>query len=578
MVLSKQLEDLKNKLIAEKKEGISSRTTFSSFRYNEVLKKEIEGITSFLDEFYSGIEIGQRIYHLRESLEGVQKCEICGNPRKFHRYTDGYFSTCGRDECKKQKKVEGFKSTLSTKYGGEYFKEGSGAREKYKKTMIERYGADHNLKSEELRENRKKTMISKYGHPSPLKNKEILEKRNKTCLEKYGTLNFITGEKAKKTNLKRYGSENPMGNPDLAKKVFESCSKTKQDLLREKLNLFQIDLIQYGKIRTECKCLKCNNEFSNHPVTINSKIRHDINPCPFCNPPDLASSKAEKELGGFIISAYSGKVETNYKKIFSGNKKFSEVDFYLPDLGIAFEYNGLYWHSEIYKDPKYHSEKSKYLLERGIRLYHIWEDDWIYKKEIIKSSIRNILGLTSSRISARKCKIADVPYREYVEFCRENHLKSYAPASVIIGLYYERELVCLVSFAKTRQLIESKNNLQEYEIIRSCTKINKTVIGGTSRIISKFREKFGESIVTYCDVSLSPNPENTVYIKSGMKYIKTTDPGFYWVIDGKRSNRLNWTKSKLINLGYDSKKTANEIMADLGAYKIWDSGNHKFSF
>ena len=62
-----------------------------------------------------------------------------------------------------------------------------------------------------------------------------------------------------------------------------------------------------------------------------------------------------------------------------------------------------------------------------------------------------------------------------------------------------------------------------------------------------------------------------------MKYLKLTTPGYYWVIDGKRSNRLNWTKQKLINAGYPPEKTADEIMTGIGAYKIWDCGNYKFS-
>jgi hypothetical protein len=113
-------------------------------------------------------------------------------------------------------------------------------------------------------------------------------------------------------------------------------------------------------------------------------------------------------------------------------------------------------------------------------------------------------------------------------------------------------------------------------LIRSCTKKNFIVIGGISRIIKRFKDEIGKSLVTYCDVSFSPDPHSTSYHKTGFNLLSKTKPGYYWVIDGKKSNRLNWTKSKLISLGYDSNKTADSIMNSLGYYKIWDCGNYKF--
>ena len=66
-----------------------------------------------------------------------------------------------------------------------------------------------------------------------------------------------------------------------------------------------------------------------------------------------------------------------------------EIDVYLPELKIGFEFNGLYWHSEECKDKNYHLNKTNYFKEKGIRIIHIWEDDWDFKRSIIESQIKN---------------------------------------------------------------------------------------------------------------------------------------------------------------------------------------------
>lgn len=577
MVHSKRLQQIIDLLIHYRDNKINSTGIFSSIKNDEIIKKEIIEATSFLSEI-NNITLGQRLYHIRENIYKIDLCVSCKeNPRKFHRLNVGYFPTCGNKECKKKSKVNSFKNTIKEKYGETYFKEGSKSREKYKETMLEKYGVDHNFKSKEIRDSIEKNMIKKYGKPFPLSNPEILDKRNKTCINKYGDLNFIQSKKSKETNIFKYGDENAMKNPEISKKVTESSSETKRLKLENKLKNFNIFLVEYNNIRTKLYCNICKSNFEYHPVTINAKIRAGINSCPKCNPPNLSSSKSEDDFFNFISSFFNGVIEKNCRYIFKGNNRFSEVDLYLPDLGIAFEYNGLYWHSEIYKDKLYHKEKTEYLLKLGIKLYHIWEDDWIYNNDLVRSMVISIIGGEITKIYARKCEIKYVNQNEYKEFCEKNHLKGYSTASKIIGLYYNKELLSLMSFSKTRKLIESGNSPYEYELIRSCSKKYTIIIGGASKILSFFFKNVAKSLVTYCDVSFSPDPQKTVYKKCGMTFNKITDPGYYWIIDGKRSNRLNWTKSKLIKLGYPPEMTADEIMEKMGAYKIWDCGNYKFS-
>ena len=73
-----------------------------------------------------------------------------------------------------------------------------------------------------------------------------------------------------------------------------------------------------------------------------------------------------------------------------------ELDIYIKDLKLAFEYNGSYWHQYDEEDPDsiyYHLNKTKLCEEHGIRLVHIFDDEWINEnaktKELIKSIVEN---------------------------------------------------------------------------------------------------------------------------------------------------------------------------------------------
>jgi len=83
------------------------------------------------------------------------------------------------------------------------------------------------------------------------------------------------------------------------------------------------------------------------------------------------------------------------------------MDIYIPSMNIGIEYNGLYWHSELHKGKNYHLNKYKKLKDIGITLIQIWEDDWFFKKDIVKSRLNNLFGL-SNKIYARKCSIREI--------------------------------------------------------------------------------------------------------------------------------------------------------------------------
>lgn len=80
-------------------------------------------------------------------------------------------------------------------------------------------------------------------------------------------------------------------------------------------------------------------------------------------------STAEDVLRQDISAMYKGTIKANTRKIITP----LELDIYLPDLKIAVEYNGTYWHSSNNKTIEYHLNKSLLCRKLGIRLIHIYE-------------------------------------------------------------------------------------------------------------------------------------------------------------------------------------------------------------
>jgi hypothetical protein len=444
------------------------------------------------------------------------------------------------------------KKTKLKKYGDEYYVN----TDKAKKTKLEKYNNENYINLEKM----KKTKNEKYGDENY---SSVIIKIKKTKLEKYGDENYVNIDKAKKTNLNKYGSENYM----LSEK--HNLKREKNFLKKYSLNLLKVNYPDYI-----FSCKKCNKNFTININTLLKRKEYNTIICTNCNPINsYINSGYEIQLQEFIKENYNGKIILNSRNIIS-----KELDIYLPELKLAFEFNGLYWHSELYKEKNYHLNKTEECKKNGIQLIHIYEDDWNYKQDIIKSMILNKLNKNTNKIFARKTEIKEIDDNKLVrEFLNENHIQGFVGSSVKLGLFYENELVSLMTFGKRRVAMGKKiTNNDEYELLRFCNKLNTNVIGGASKLFKYFINNYKpKEITTYADRSYS---NGNLYNQLGFEYIGKTEPNYYYIIDGIKHHRFNFRKDKLIKEGYDKNKTEYQIMSDRGYYKIYNSGNLKFIF
>lgn len=92
-------------------------------------------------------------------------------------------------------------------------------------------------------------------------------------------------------------------------------------------------------------------------------------------------SKGERELGSFLASIYSGSIELNSRRTIPPY----ELDILLPELSLAVEFNGDFYHSEEFIRKKSggllgarekHELKRSLARDQGIELAMVWERDW----------------------------------------------------------------------------------------------------------------------------------------------------------------------------------------------------------
>ena len=445
---------------------------------------------------------------------------------------------------------------------------------KYKQTNINRYGVDNPMKSQKIKEKIKNNNIKKYGVTTTLLNLKTKEKIKKTIQNRYGVDNILSNkkirEKSKLTIIKKYGVDHYSKTKNFFTLTY---TRWKNDAIT-KLKKYNInDFILTNNRLIKIKCNNCNKYYEINSKLLYSRYNEHITLCTICNPINSHISDKENKLYNFIKNNYNNnKIILSDRKILNGK----ELDIYLPDLKIAFEFNGLYWHNELHKDKNYHLKKTEDCLKKDIQLFHIWEDDWIYKNDIVKSMILNKLGKTKNKIYARKTEIKEVTDNKLIRnFLINNHLQGFVGSRVKIGLFYNDELVSLMTFGKKRLFMKSKSSNDEYELLRYCNKLNTNVIGGASKLFKYFIKTYKpKEITTYADRSHS---QGKLYEKLGFKFIHKTSPNYYYIINKKREHRFNFKKDKLIREGYDKNMTEHDIMLSRDIYRIFDSGSLKYS-
>jgi hypothetical protein len=596
-----------------KKYGVEH--TFQSDKIKEKIKK------TTLERY--GVEHNMQSKEIKERAKktlfknygvyhSLQSSEIMGRVNKTNKERYGTIHPINNKEIRN--KVE---KTNIERYGDKVALKSKTIREKIKETFIKNYGADNPFKLEKIKDKIKKTNLLKYGAENPFSSEEIKNKIKEANFKKYGTEyatnNRKVKEKTKNTNLKKYGFDNPAKSKKIRNKIIRTNEKkygvkctlslkevkdkikktnlerygaenyfqNKEFLEKNKLGNYNklltlenciplftleeyIGKYKEGPVVYKWKCTKCNTEFEDD-------ILVELPRCPSCFPLINGSSFIEAEIREFIKEYID--IECN-KEFYYDSRKNYEIDIFIPSKNIGIELNGLYWHSERSggKKRNYHLDKTKFFEKMGIQIIHIWDSEWLNKKEIVKSLLLSKINIYKDRIYARECNIKEVDSSLAREFFVNNHLQGGINSKINIGLFYNDRIISCLSFSKSRF-----NKNLEYEITRFANSLNVTVIGGFSKLLNYFSKNYyPKSVITYADKRFSVG---TLYLKNGFTFLRESKPNYFYMKNYRNpESREKYQKHKLKSILpiYDESLSEWQNMKNNKYDRVWDCGNLVF--
>ena len=352
---------------------------------------------------------------------------------KLERYDDPYYANLEKRENTNLKKygkkhvlqVDSIKkkgeNTNLAKYGKKHYTQTEEFKNQYKNTCNKKYNKDNTFQVEEFKEKSRKTCLKNHGVEYPAQSKSIKARQEKTYIERYNGLGFASEkirEKAGLTNLKNYGTKYPSQTDKIKNKTknhnkikFNKEYYTQTDEYKIKINntvLYKAlktnqNILSYENGQFSIKCPDCGQTYTISNSFYYNRINKGLPTCIHCLPLHKQYSFKEKRVLEYIKTIYDGPVVENVRQIINP----FELDIYLPELNLAFEFDGTYWHA----DPRFFeashiigggtntaqdvwdkaARKDMACREKNITLYHIREYDWEENPELIKIELESIL-------------------------------------------------------------------------------------------------------------------------------------------------------------------------------------------
>lgn len=297
-------------------------------------------------------------------------------------------------------------------------------------------------------------------------------------------------------------------------------------------------------------------------------------------------SSFEEEVYQYIKSIVNEKtIQRNIWGILRDGQVQYELDMYLPDIGVAIECNGDYFHSASYnKGGLYHQKKYQLAEDKGIHLIQIFESYWKSNKDKIKNYLHDCLGETQ-KVYARSCFIETVTKNVANNFYNENHIQgASSQCDINLGLYYKDSLISCMSFTKVGLHNPTAKKETYFELVRFSVKNGFSIIGGASRLLTFFEKEYTPSkLLSYSDNDFFTGK---VYRILGFTLDAYVKPRYHWfmrdqTVRTRESCQLKYLSKQypdIYNKALQEKALNKEdyIMDQLRAVKVYHSGNKRW--
>lgn len=388
--------------------------TYFSILKGKRFKKAWDDIclfTQFLDKHFQP-NAATRIYYYTSKINSIHVCEMCGKPytKQINAVNPNLlYMHCSAFCAQRNPKVS--QQIKSTKV-----QHGTTTRdllEKTKQRNRKKYGVDWYYQSKEFEE-KKLAAWKAHGYDHPMQSDGVKNGMRDRYEQKYGKgirWNFQSPDVKKKLNdhfRDTLGVDWPMQSKDVRDKIHANGAKTARknfyestlartegfDILTSKDDYVNMDRDDQGVI-LKWKCRKCGEVFDQSLYQYGKMPR-----CLKCSPLLYNRSESQEEIDLFSFlktvdgSKYDCLRHSYWNWSLLDNGKLLDIvciDKESKEPKIAIEFNGVYWHSIANKDPGYHLLKTKKCEEIGIKLIHIWEDEWINSKDSVKAFLEKVM-------------------------------------------------------------------------------------------------------------------------------------------------------------------------------------------
>lgn len=445
------------------------------------------------------------------SYEGViPNCWYCGKKLDLNNLTNYKPINYSHKECAKKARnesidwdsaVEKRKAKCLSKYGTEHYfdyqsmvidarntkKERYGDEnyvnpEKCKQTKKERYG-DENYNN---REKASETSFERYGASNPFGAKEIIDKATESLNLNHGGRGFASesiSRKIRNTTLKDFGFVNAMQNQTISLRsssnkrklyygdqLFESITEGIDEIYSEYVENDGMSVNKLSKkIGISKKALL--DSFKKNGFEILDRTYS-------CN-----TSQGEQTLIDIITEInHDVNIVRNTRKIIAPK----EIDIWLPDYNIGFEYHGSYWHQKD-KVGDLHRIKADLSNKAGIKLFQFFDYEVSNKYEAVKSIVMSALDLSSTIVSSSDCIVTVLDHEGAKDFYLKNSLLEYQEADIEYGLIHkDYGLAQVISLKQTDHL--------KWKIVGHCSKLYHRILDN-GFILRDFLKRFSPETV-----------------------------------------------------------------------------------
>ena len=278
-----------------------------------------------------------------------------------------------------------------------------------------------------------------------------------------------------------------------------------------------------------------------------------------------------------------------------------ELDIVVPDHHLAIEFNDIFSHSEqaVFErraKPRphgYHAAKTREAREQGYQLVHMWEDDWLHRRELVLRALAHRLHavdrlpdvlpdinpLACQRLYARNLTVKLVHGGVARRFWQDNHLQGPVHCTVNIGLY-DQDGVLRALLGIGRKNHGSRVSLPDgtWDIQRYATL--GVIVGGFTKLLAH-----AETLVpvdTWTSWSDNDISDGGMYQAAGFTVDKRQAPSYSYVgrkTKWERVHRSTYTKQRFISdpdLVYKSKQTEHKAALTNKLYRIYDAGKTRW--